>query len=321
MDTIDTVEWLLEGDPAVVWQVERDLLSRRESRWKASRKRVALEGWGRRLLDERASDGTWGGGLYNPKWTSTFYTLRLLTQLGLSPRHPKGVASCRLLLERGVSESGGARFWSSSSTDTCVTGMLLSMAAHFGLAATSEARRMVSHLLGEQMDDGGWNCRLRRGARHGSFHTTLSTLEGLVSYRAYRAAPRKRRSVEVDRAIAGGIEFFLVHQLYRSCRTGRVVKPAFAKLSFPPRWYFDLLRGLELFCALDAPRDERLSDAVAVLERKRRPDGRWPIEGLHAGKTFFPLERAGQPSRVNTLRALRVLKWWRSSDLRSLLSD
>jgi hypothetical protein len=187
-----------------------------------------------------------------------------------------------------------------------VAAMLLSMAAYFGLARDARVERMVTHLLGEQMEDGGWNCEYRRGgAHHASFHTTISSLEGLV---AYQNATSIRDDVE--QASANGREFFLEHRLYRSSTTGNVVKPSFAQLSFPPRWYFDVLRGLEYFRSIGSPRDERLADAVNVLERKRRKDGTWPTQNHHNGK--IELEPTGHPSRMNTLRALRVLEWWAS---------
>lgn len=301
----ETERWLLAGDPAVVWQVQRDLLARTPSTWQRTQRKVAKQGWGARLLANRAPDGTWGGGLYNPKWTSTFYSLRLLTHLGVPPRHRECVASCRLLLDRGVTETGGVSLWSGRWTDTCVTAMLLSMACYFGFERDDRAKAMLDWLLSEQMDDGGWNChRQRKGAKHSSFHTTLSTLEGL---RAFDAARGKRHDV---RAAAGrGREFFLRHQLYRSHTTGRVVKASFAQFSFPPRWFFDVLRGLEYFASIGAAWDERLADPVSVVLQRRGKEGRWRAQNKHTGKTFFELESGREPSRINTLRALRVLAW------------
>lgn len=300
----DSIRWLLKGDPAVRWQVQRDLQDRAPRTWKATQRLVAREGWGARLLALRAKDGTWGGALYSPTWTSTFYTLRLLTQLGVSPTQPQALASCRLLLEQGVTDSGGVSLWSSPSTDTCVTGMLLWMASWFGLADEPLVRRMVDWLLEEQMLDGGWNCQRSNGAKHSSFHTTISTLEGLASF---QDTPESRG--EVDKAMKGAQEFFLAHQLYRSERTGDVVRSSFARFSFPPRWYFDVLRGLEHFSKANMPWDSRLADPVEVLIRRRGTDGLWKAQNKHAGRTHFELEPARQPSRMNTLRALRVLRW------------
>lgn len=302
--TDGTLAWLLAGDPAVVWQVQRDLLDRAPSTWHVSRRSVAREGWGARLLTRRARDGTWGGGLYNPKWTSTFYTLRLLTQLGLPPTDPKGVASCRLLLKQGVTAEGGVSLWPGPATDTCVTAMLLHMGCYFGLAQDERVARVTEWLLGEQMQDGGWNCQRARGASHSSFHTTISALEGLSAYQL--AVGRRRR---VHQACAAAREFFLQHQLYRSSTSGKVVRSSFGQLSFPPRWYFDVLRGLEHFAAANAAWDARLADPVALLDSRRDGRGRWRAQNTHPGRTHFQLEPARQASRMNTLRALRVLRW------------
>lgn len=300
----ETMRWLLDGDPTIVWQVQRDLLGRAESTWMATRHRVAREGWGARLLSQRSIDGTWGGGLYGPKWTSTFYTLRLLTHLGLPPRNRLGVASCSLLLDEGVTEDGGVSLWNAGWTDTCVTAMLLSMACYFELASDARVERMVTWLLGEQMSDGGWNCERNRGATHASFHTTMSTLEGL---NAFETAVGALEDIQV--ATKGGRDFFLEHQLYLSSSTGGVVRESFTRFSFPTHWYFDVLRGLEHFAAVNAQWDGRLEDPVAVLEARRGRDNRWKAQNKHTGKTHFELEPARKPSRMNTLRALRVLRW------------
>lgn len=299
----EVTSWLLGGDPAVAWQVQRNLLGRAESTWSRTRQRVAHEGWGARLLSNRTDDGHWGGGLYQPKWISTFYTLRLLTHLGLATTHRAARSSCRLLLDEGVTENGGVSFWSSGQTDTCVTAMLLSMACYFGFADDERCDRMLAWLLAEQMTDGGWNCERER-ARHSSFHTTISTLEGLFAFESARGG-----DLAVRRAADRGRDYFLRHRLYRSERTGDVVRPSFAKLSFPPRWFFDVLRGLEHFVAVGAPWDERLGDAVGVLRSARTKDGRWRVQNWHTGKEHFHIEGGREPSRMNTLRALRVLRW------------
>jgi len=299
----DVITWLLGGDPAVAWQVQRDILDRAEATWSRTRRRVARKGWGARLLAHRTEDGRWGGGLYQPKWTSTFYTLRLLTHLGLPPSHRAARASCRLLLDEGVSESGGVSLWSSGRTDTCVTAMLLSMACYFGFADDERCDRMLSCLLSEQMDDGGWNCERER-ARCSSFHSTISGLEGLRAFESARG-----HNMAVRRAADRGRDYFLRHRLYRSERTGEIVRSSFTRLSFPSRWYFDVLRGLEHFIAVDAPWDDRLGDAVNVLISARTKDGCWRAQNRHSGKEYFRIEGGREPSRMNTLRALRVLRW------------
>jgi hypothetical protein len=167
------------------------------------------------------------------------------------------------------------------------------------------------------MPDGGWNCQRDRGAVHSSFHTTVDVLEGLRDY-ADVYGPRR---AEVMQAEGRGREFLLVHRLYRSHRTDAVVDPKMLRLSFPPRWHYDILRGLDCFRATVAPCDERLTDAIGVLMAKRRRDGRWPLQQPHPGAVWFEMERPGPPSRWNTLRAMRVLRWWSGSGSGSEVSS
>jgi hypothetical protein len=165
---------------------------------------------------------------------------------------------------------------------------------------------IACHLLEQQMEDGGWNCRRPRGATHSSVHTTISALEGLRHYELHRG-----RELEAVRAAQRrGREFLLAHRLFRSHRTGEVIKPVFIRFAFPPRWHYDILRALDHFQAVDAPRDARLTEAIDIVRSKQCADGRWLLEHWYKGKTYFELERLGAPSRWNTLRALRVLKWW-----------
>jgi hypothetical protein len=245
--------------------------------------------------------------MYNPKWISTTYTMLLLRQLGLPPDNEKGRRACRLLLERGLCSDGGIGFgWGRS--ETCVTGIVLSIVAAFRLD-DERLERLADRLLDEQMDDGGWNCRRPFGATHSSMNTTILVLEGLLFYERHRARAA-RRLTAVREAQARGREFLLEHRLFRSHRTGQIIKRDFVRLAFPPQWHFDFLRGLDYFRAAGAPRDVRLGDGINLLEKKRRPDGRWVLEHRYPARYWFKLERIRAPSRWNTLRALRVLRWW-----------
>jgi hypothetical protein len=183
--------------------------------------------------------------------------------------------------------------------------MVLSILSHFE-HDDDRLDVLATHLMDRQMPDGGWNCRLPYGATHASVHTTISVLEGLRLWELQRG--RNLRAVRA--AQRRGREFLLVHRLFRSHRTGAVIKPIFTRLSFPPRWHYDILRALDWLRAADAPRDPRLADAIDLLREKRRPDGRWTLENRYRGKTWFQIERMRAPSRWNTLRALRVLAWW-----------
>jgi len=297
--------WLLAGDPAVRWQVLRDLEDASPWAVQRERDRVAKEGWAARLLSRQDPGGTWAGGLYGPKWKSTTYTMLSLRDLGLSHKNRKARAACALLLDEGMCSDGGIDYPSRGRAETCITGMVLSILSYFRYD-DQRLDTVAAHLLEQQMPDGGWNCQRPQGATHASMHTTISVLEGLRLYERHR----RRRAGAIRSAQSRGREFLLQHRLFRSHRTGEVIKRDFVRLSHPPRWHYDVLRALDYFQEVDAPRDERLSDAISLLVKKRRPDGRWNLEHRFPGKVFFEMERPGMPSRWNTLRALRVLRWW-----------
>lgn len=303
-----TAAWLLEGDPAVRWQVMRDLLGASPRLVAAERAKVATEGWGARLLAVQDTDGCWAGALYSPKWTSTTYTLLLLARLGLSSGHAQALAGCRRLWDGARWYGGGLTLAKTvREAETCVTGMLVQLASDFGLVEP-RLDPTVSWLLGQQLPDGGWNCEsIRAGSQHGSFNTSIIVLEALAAYE------RSGGSVPVARAAAAGRRFFLDHRLYRSHRSGEVVDLAFTRFPFPPQWHFDVVRGLECFRAAGARRDERLRDAIEVVRRAGRSDGTWPMYRPYPGRQWFPLETRG-PSRWSTLRALRVLGWWSGTE-------
>ncbi|HSD27900.1 MAG TPA: hypothetical protein VLL75_11400, partial [Vicinamibacteria bacterium] len=277
MVTDRTIQWLLDGDPAIRWQTLRDLGGAPERTYERERRKVAREGWGARLLARQGPDGRWArgrspdGGLYSPKWISTTYTLLTLRDFGLAPGHPSARMACRILLEEGLQRDGGVSYgtWASWTRqgETCISGMVLSLLSYFGLE-DDRLDTIARHLLEEQMPDGGWNCRRPSGATHASVHTTLSVLEGLRHYELHRG----RRPAAVRRAQRRGREFLLAHRLFRSHRTGAVIKPAFTLFSFPPRWYYDVLRALDHFQAVEAPRDPRLADAIDVVGRHRKED-------------------------------------------------
>jgi hypothetical protein len=304
-----TVEWLLAGDPAIRWQALRDLVGAPAGRVERQRRTIAREGWGRRLLARQDARGTWAGGLYSPKWTSTTYTMLLLRDFGLPSTNRQARKACALLLDEGLQPDGGINYgtWASwiRRSETCITGMVLSILSYFEFEDV-RLDTIARHLLEQQMADGGWNCARAGGATHSSVHTTISALEGLRNYELHRE--RKLRGIR--RAQQRGREFLLVHRLFRSHRTGEIIKKQFVRFAFPPRWHYDILRALDYFQSVDAPRDRRLTEAIGVVRSGQGADGRWPLQHSYRGKTYFELETQGAPSRWNTLRALRVLKWW-----------
>jgi hypothetical protein len=309
--TDDVTRWLLDGDPAIRWQALRDVVGAADSTVERERQKVAREGWGARLLAKQDPEGTWAGGmssdggLYHPKWISTTYTMLLLRDFGLPAANRQARRACPLLLDQGLQRDGGVNYGWRGRSETCVSGMVLSILSAFE-QDDDRLDTLADYLLAQQMPDGGWNCRRDLGATHASVHTTISVLEGLRHYELHRG--RKVRAVRA--AQRRGREFLLVHRLFRSHRTGAVIKPIFVRFSFPPRWHYDILRALDYFQAVDAPRDPRLAEAIDIVRNSQETDGGWRLQNTYKGKTYFELERVGAPSRWNTLRALRVLKWW-----------
>jgi len=300
------VDWLLDGDVAVRFQTTRDLLHRNAE---ALQGRIATEGDGAALLAARGPDGHWGRGFYQPKWTSSHYTLLELRNLGLDQAHPAARETVALILRDNKSRDGGLDpRVTVRRSDACVNGMALNYAAYFG-APEEDLQSIVDCLLAGQIPDGGFNCRRGPEVRHSSMHTTLSVLEGINAYE--RGGYHYRLDDLLD-ARTTGVEFLLRHRLYRSERTGAVIRPEFVRLHHPTRWYFDILRCLDSFADAAIPYDERMGDAIDVLSRRRAADGRWSANRSYPGETHLPQARAGQPNRWVTLAALRVLAAYRA---------
>ena len=303
-----TINWLMNSDPSIRWQVQRDLLMEKADVYQKTQQSIIKEGWGKRLLDEQDPNNGWGGGLYGPKWISTHYTLICLARLGLPSTHQSTKDGCQYYLENTFNEpDGGINIHATYDySETCVTGMALTFLSHFKLT-DSRIPLLVEHLLTQQMSDGGWNCESYKGATHSSFHTTISALEGLLSFeKNIDHDPRIRSAREKAH------EFLLQHKLYKSHRTGEVVDQRMTRFPFPPRWFYDVLRALDYFQAANADYDLRFNDAIEVLRKKQTKDGLWLNYRGPSGRVFFDLEPAGKPGQMNTLRALRVMKWWNS---------
>ena len=311
---MDALDWLLDSDPAIRWQVLRDLCGAPEDVVAAERVRVATEGWGAKLLALQDDDGQWAGGACFPAryfeereqyqgqpWTSTLPTLQLLYEFGIDPEAERvqqaiaGVqASCRW-------EHEGQPFFD-GEVEPCINGRTVALGAYFGVDVTG----IVTRLLGEQLEDGGWNCEAENGSVRSSFDTTINVLEGLLAYeRATGGTPA------VAAARRKGQEYLLERRLFRRKSSGEVVNEEYLRFSFPPHWHYDLLRALDYFRSAGASPDSRLDEAIGLIRSKRQADGRWLLENTHPGKVHFELEDGdGKPSRWNTLRAMRVLKWW-----------
>lgn len=304
MTNTKTINWLLEGDVSIQYQTYKYLLGEDKPELQ---KRIATEGWGKEFLSQRLDSGDWGKSFYNPKWRSTHYTLLDLRYLEIAPDTPTIVESVQQVFEKRKGPDGGINpSRTIEISDLCVNGMALVYGCYFGIAE-AELHSVIDCMLSQKMDDGGFNCeKVRPGAVHSSLHTTISALEG---FREYEKSGYTYRLEEIREAVESSREFILQHRLYKSDKTGEIINSKFCMLSFPSRWFYDILRALVYFADANVPYDARMDDAVAVLRSKQRKDGFWPIQAKHAGQVHFDMESGRQPSRWNTLRALRVLEW------------
>ena len=321
------LDWLLDSDPSLRWQVLQDLAEASPELVAAERARVATEGWGARLLALRDDDGQWAGGAYFPAqggtsdvdgsgdagaddedsdrgpqpWTATTYSLLLLRDFGIDPASEQMRRTLALVRDNCRWEEGGQPYFD-GEVEPCINGMTVALGAYFD----QDVDGVVARLLGDQLDDGGWNCWAESGAVVSSAATTINVLEGLLAHE--RATGGSPESAEARRR---GEEYLLERGLFRRKSTGEVIDPEWLMFSFPTRWYYDLLRALEYFRLVGDPPDHRLAEAVELLRSKRQPDGTWLLENTHPGKIHFAVDDGdGRPSRWNTLRALRVLDWY-----------
>lgn len=301
-DTATNIAWLLKGDISIQYQVYRDLLGvERED----LRKRIEHEGWGRGFLAQRQAAGHWGKSYYQPKWTSTHYTLLDLRNLGIAPNNALIRASIdQIVATRKISDGGINPAKTTQHSDVCVNGMFLNYAAYFKIAE-AKLTSIVDFILSQRMGDGGFNCRSNRsGARHSSLHSSISVLEGIACYRQNGYTYRLEEMCKAEEAAQA---FILRHQLYLSDRTGAIIHKDFLKFPYPYRWRYDILRALDYFQYAKASWDDRMEPAIAHLVSKRTKDLRWKVAAKYPGQVHFDMEIAGNPSRWNTLRALRVL--------------
>lgn len=308
----EVLDWLMAGDPAIRWQVLRDLRDAPAEEVARERARVAREGWGRRLLDLQHADGTWAGGAFVPAgftreawqaegqpWTATFPTLMLLLELGVDPLDPAVVAAVDRVADQVRWDEGGQRFFE-GETEPCINGRVVRLGAEHG----RDVGPVVDRLLDERLADGGWNCRAPAHSHVTSFDTTINVLEGLQAWR--RRADAFDR---LDEAIAEAEAYLLDRALFRRRTTGEVADPGFLELSFPTEWHHDVLRALDYLRSTGRPPDPRCAEALDHVAAKRGEDGRWRLDRVHRGRVHFAMEAPGEPSRWITLRALRVLRW------------
>jgi len=301
----ETISWLLQGDVSIQYQVYRDLLKIKRD---DLRQRIQTGGWGAEYLSLRKSNRHWGEAFYHPKWTSSHYTLLDLRNLCISADCLPIKETIEMIAREEKEQDGGinpAR--TIKNSDVCINGMFLNYASYFK-TDEEKLKSVVDFILTQKMKDGGFNCMLNRsGAKHSSLHTTISMLEGITEYEYNGYTYRLK---ELKEAQQSSIEFILAHQLFKSDKTGKIIRNDFLRLTYPSRWRYDILRALDYFQYSKTPWDERMQPAIDIILGKRNKDLTWNMQAKHPGQIHFEMEKAGKPGRWNTLRALRVLKYY-----------
>ncbi|CAN5446009.1 hypothetical protein BH09CHL1_BH09CHL1_24970 [soil metagenome] len=311
------IDWLLDSDPSIRWQVMRDLTNAPERDVVAERDKVATEGFGAQLLALQGADGSWGGTAWNHGWDSTMHVLWLLRHLGLDPesaqaRHAVALARDHVVWEGwGPPERPDNPFFI-GEVEPCINGQLATAGAYFH----QDVSGLIDRLLGEQLADGGWNCEAERGSTRSSFNTTICVLEALLEYEL-TSGPLP----EVTAARHRGEEYLLDRKLFRRLSTGEVIEHdnyggnSWTRFAFPGWWHYDVLRGLEYLRSANVTPDARMAEAVELVASKRDSNGRWPLETVFPGVMLVEIDAGeGQPSKWNTLRALRVLHWYEGAN-------
>jgi hypothetical protein len=306
------LKWLLDSDPAIRWQVIRDLTDEGPEVIRVERARVATEGWGAQLLARQSLAGDWGagGGGWRKEMPEdlrelliALYALVVLKDLGLEPGCKQAQKMIGRVDRRLRFRRLGNRPFLDGETEACINGRILGIGAYF----REPNDRLAELLLSEQLEDGGWNCEAPK-SRRSSFHTTICVLEGLLDYE--RAG---RKSAAVTKARKRGEKYLLERAMLRSLRSGEVIDKRWLRFSFPAFWHYDVLRGLDYLRDAGIKPDRRLGEAIGIVIERRHQNGRWPLNLLHP--EYIPLEmetRVGSASHWNTLRALRVLRWYRN---------
>ncbi|NOQ26277.1 MAG: hypothetical protein GQ564_13010 [Bacteroidales bacterium] len=302
MTNKEIINWLLQGDVSIQYQTHRDLLDEERKDLKSQ---IETQGWGQKFLSLRNENGHWGRSFYQPKWTSSHYTLLNLKNLEISNNCVPIKQTINIILRESKAADGGIHpIGTVKYSDMCINGMGLNYCSYFN-TLEKNLESVVDFILSQQLDDGGFNCRLNRsGAEHSSLHTTISVLEGI---REYDRNNYTYRLDELLKAEKESQEFILQHRLFKSDKTGEIIDKRFTNLPFPSRWRYDILRALDYFRIADANYDKRMQDAIDIIIKKRNKDNTWNLQANHPGNFHFHMEEAGKPSRWNTLRALRVL--------------
>lgn len=317
----ELIDWLLDSDPVLRWQVQRDLQGTPEDVWRTTRARVSAEGFGARLLAHQDADGQWAGGAYFPgdfdwhnphpddvggqPWIATTWSLNSLREWGVDAAALDGTAE--LLDTNARWEYDNLPYWG-GEVDCCINGYTIANGAWLG----AEVEGILDWFAEHRMSDGGWDCEWENGSTRSSFHSTLNALSGILAFEQLTGRPTKelRRPAE---------EYLLERGLFKRKATGEPVADWVFEFTYPVRWRYSVLKAGEYFrnaTQLDSESpDDRMSEAIQGIRDLQQPDGTWLQARRDAGRVWFDVDvEPGRASKWITMSALRVLDWWDAAD-------
>lgn len=299
----ETIDWLLTVDSSIRWQVMNDLLDIDKTSVNKEREKVSKAGWGKILLEKQDDDGKWANSLYSPKWISTTYSLYILKELGIL-QNEQTQKGCEQLFENGIFNNEEIRLSRNRLLrDNAITGLVLGILSYFNYK--DERLHSIAQFLSKnQNGNGTWLYDNKEGADKYAFETSLLILKGLFDYQKYIP-----NSLNLNQSIEKAQNFLLSYNLFLDKSSKKPIKKDWLLFSYPNYWHYDILTALDYFREIDF-KSESLFDAIEFIQKKQNKDGTWNLQNKHKGLTYFEMEEVGKPSRWNTLRALRILKWW-----------
>lgn len=310
------ISWLLDGDISIQVQVKRDLLEISEEVLVDDALRIHTEGWSKQIIERRnPSTFLWGDGVYSPKWISTHYTLLELKFMGVDSSQTYFQESTQILLDTMWYNQGKVMKY--RYQDMCVCAMILSICTYAHIQSP-KINEIIDYILLHQYPDGGWNCSWQKKDMHSSLHTTISVLESLRDYENYGYTYRLN---EIKDSITLGIEFMLKKKLFRSVRTNEIIDWKMTKLSFPDRWMYTTIRALDYLQSIQFPYDERLNEAIHDILKEKTLNSTFLLQNTRQNKIHFVMEKQNKESRWNTLRVLRILKWFDFKNFTLLVNE
>jgi hypothetical protein len=311
MKSDSVIEWLSEDEqPSVKYLTLVHLLGKtvKDREVRRAREAVTQRGWAADILSKQQRDGWWvsAKSLSRPKYTATYWMLQILSDLGATKKDSRIAKSCELWVKRFAKRDGGFAYDRARVSEMCITASTAKSLIQFGYSDHPRVKTAIQWLIKDQKENGGWRCGWRPGV-----------IDGWEPMSLFANLPKQKWTRSIKCAVERGAEFYLAREMHRE---GKPYGPWY-RFHYPIHYYYDILVGLDFMTTLGFGDDRRLKFAISILKEKRRQDGKWNLDAIHPDlegriaelyarrpPTPFSLEHVGQPSKMITFLALKVLK-------------